>query len=255
MPDLYQVTLADGIPVAGDGDAKTINALMEDGALATIGTKSDPAVSITGDGPASVVSLLKKISEVLQSMRLDWPDSLGAGGGLKVDGSGAPLTVSGTINTTLSTGAVSPASFTCGAALYEANDVVGAGGGNAVMQFVAIAAGAATIVIDSVSLSIARSAIISGETTYRLHLYNVTPPSALPDGAAFDLAVADRAAYLGYIDIPTPVDMGSTLYVDKNAIGKVVKTASQHLFGYLVTVGTFTATAVAYKVTIGARSV
>jgi hypothetical protein len=252
MPDLFEIELADGIPVAGDGTAKTINALMEDGALATIGTKSDlPA----GEGAASVVAILKKINETLLSMRVDWPDSLGTGGGLKVDGSGAPLAVSGTINTTLSTGAVSPAAFTCGITPYDANDVVGAGGGNAVMQFVAIAAGAATVVIDSVSLSIARAAIIAGETTYRLHLYNVTPPSALPDGAAFDLLASDRASYLGFIDIGTPADLGSTLYIEKNDINKIVKTVSPHLFGYLVTMGPFTPTAVAYKVTIGARQI
>ena len=33
MANLFIITLADGIPVSGDGDVKTINALMEDGAL------------------------------------------------------------------------------------------------------------------------------------------------------------------------------------------------------------------------------
>jgi hypothetical protein len=38
-----------------------------------------------------------------------------------------------------------------------------------------------------------------------------------------------------------------------NNINKVVKTVSAQMFGYLVTIGPFTPTAVGYKVTVGSR--
>lgn len=253
MPDLFEITLADGIPVAGDGTVKTINSLMEDGALATIGNQSDPASPVIDATPVSLIALTKQLSQTLQSLRSDWPDALGGGGGLKVDGSGTPLPVTGTVAVTQTQGAVPSTSFTCGTTLYDANDVVGVGGGNAALQFVAIAAGAATVQLFSASLVINRAAAIAGETTYRLYLYNVTPPSAFADGAPFDLPAGDRNAFLGYIDFPALIDLGSTLYAEVNNLNKIVKTASANIFGYLVTIGTFTPTAAAYKLTLGAR--
>jgi hypothetical protein len=254
MPDLFEITLADGIPVAGDGDVKTINSLMEDGALTTIGNMTDPANGSVDALPASVVAVLKNISLLLQQLRVDWPDSLGVSGGLKIDGSGTPLPISGTVNITQSAGAVAVTSFTCGTTAYAANDVVGAGGGNAAIQFVGIAPGAVSIQIISATLEIDRAAVISGETTYRLYLYNVTPPSALADSAIFDLSSpGDRSAFLGYIDFPALIDLGSTLYIEVNNLNKVIKTASASVFGYLVSVGPFTPTAALYKLTLGAR--
>ena len=253
MADLFEITLADGIPVAGDGDVKTINALMEDGALATIGNMADPASQFVDATPTSVIALLKQLSKTLQDLRADWPDALGANGGLKVDGSGTPLPVSGNITATLSTGAAPVTSFTCGTTHYAANAVVGAGGGNGALQFVGIAPGAAVVSIVSASLDIYRSATISGETTYRLHLYNVTPPSALADGAPFDLPAGDCASYLGYIDFPALVDMGSTLHVELNNINKFVKTASANFFAYLVTAGSFTPVGTVYRLMMGVR--
>ena len=253
MADLYEITLANGIPVAGDGDVKTINSLMEDGALAGVGRLSDAASASTDFTPASMISILKMVSKVLQDMRLDWPDSLGAGGGLKIDSSGMPILVSGNLTVTQMAGTVSSVSFASGTVAYSANDVVGAGGGNGALQFSAVAPGVTALQIITASLEIDRAAIISGETTYRLYLYNVTPPSALADNAAFDLSATDRAAFLGYIDFPVLGDHGSTLYVELNNINKVIKTVSQSIFGYLVTVGPFTPVASNYKITLGSR--
>jgi hypothetical protein len=85
------------------------------------------------------------------------------------------------------------------------------------------------------------TALISGETSYTLHLYNVTQPSAQVDNAAFDLVAGDRAAYLGSINLGTPVDLGSTLYVATDGINKqVTLLESASLFGVLVTVGAYT---------------
>lgn len=253
MPDLFIITLADGIPVAGDGDVFTINALMEDGALATIGHLSDVAVTSTDATPVSVISLLKQLSSTMQNIRGDIPSSLGTGGGLKVEGSGQPMVVTGTLNVVENQGAVAVTTFTCGTAPYAANEVVGVGGGNAALFFAAIATGAASIEIRSAELMIARSAVISGETTYRLHLYNVTPPSALADSVPFDLTSADRSAYLGYIDFGTLQVMGTTLYAQATNVSLMMKTASAGVYGYLQSIGAFTPTAVQYRITLGSR--
>ena len=253
MADLFEIELADGIPVAGDGKVKTVNALMEDGALATVGNRADPASGVTGDEEASLVAILKQISLVLQQLRADWPDALGLGGGMKIDGSGIPLPVTGNVSITQTQGAVAVTSFTCGTTPYVANAVVGAGGGGGGLLFAGIAAGAASVKIISATLDLYRSNVISGETTYRLYLYNVMPPSALADAAAFDLPAGDRAAFLGFIDFPVIADLGSTLHIELNNINKMVRTASANIYGYLVTVGPFSPTATSYKLTLAAQ--
>ena len=63
----------------------------------------------------------------------------------------------------------------------------------------------------------------------------VSPPSALADNAPWDLPSGDRSAFLGIVQLGTPVDLGSTLYVEANIINKQIKLAGTSLFGYLVT--------------------
>lgn len=124
---------------------------------------------------------------------------------------------------------------------YLANDVLGAAtGATAALTFASIGRHGGLIMLTSVELEIDRTAVISGETSYRLYLYNVTPPSALGDNAAWNLPSGDRASYLGYVDLGTPVDLGSTLYVQTTQINKQLKLASASLFGYLVTIGPYT---------------
>ena len=101
----------------------------------------------------------------------------------------------------------------------------------------------ARIMITSTQLEIDATAVISGETSYRLHLYNITPPSASGDNAAWDLPSGDRASYLGFIELGTPVDLGSTLYVEQNIVNKQTSLSTQSLWGYLVTIGAYTPTA------------
>lgn len=135
---------------------------------------------------------------------------------------------------------------------YTANDVLGpATGSTAAITFANIGPGAGEILITSAIFERDASALISGETSYLLHLYSVTPPSALGDNAAFDLPSGDRASYLGSINLGTPVDLGSTLYVMTDGINKQVTLASSSLFGYLVTVGAYTpASGAVHRVTL-----
>lgn len=96
--------------------------------------------------------------------------------------------------------------------------------------------------ITSASLRIDVSAIPSGMTSFRLHLYGVTPPSALADNAAWDLPSGDRDSYLGYVDLGSPADVGSTLYCQVDQVNRQLQLGSGEvtLFGYLVTNGAFT---------------
>jgi hypothetical protein len=138
-------------------------------------------------------------------------------------------------------------------AAYTAGDVLGAAtGSTAALTFINMGpAGGGEILITSVSLEIDRAAAISGETSYTLELYYLTPPSALGDNAAFDLPSGDRASYLGSISLGTPVDKGSTLYIKTDGINAQFHLAGTSLFGYLVTVGAYTpASADVYVITL-----
>jgi hypothetical protein len=128
--------------------------------------------------------------------------------------------------------------------VYAANDIIGAAtGSTAALSFGTLGPSGQEVMITSVGLEIDAAAVIAGETSYRLYLYNITPPSALGDNAAWDLGAGDRASYLGYVDLGTPVDLGSTLYVEANGLNKQIKMAGTGVFGYLVTIGTYTPTA------------
>lgn len=89
-------------------------------------------------------------------------------------------------------------------------------------------------------------------TAWRLYLYNVTPPSALTDTTTFDVPSGDRASFLGYVDLGTAVDLGSTQWVETNIINKQIKLAGTGVFGYLVNLTTLTPANVAHIVTLHA---
>ena len=120
---------------------------------------------------------------------------------------------------------------------YTAGDVVGGA-----IAFTTIGPSAGHIIITSVDLRYDVAAIPAGMTSFRLHLYTVTPPSATADNAAWDLPAGDREAYIGYIDIGSPADVGSTLFVQLDGLNKQAKlaTAETSLYGYLVTNGGYT---------------
>lgn len=133
------------------------------------------------------------------------------------------------------------------ATAYTAGDVVGAT--LAAIEFRDIGQLGQSIVITDADLRIDVASVPAGMTSFRLHLYNATPPSALADNAVWDLPSGDRLAYLGYIDLGTPVDVGSTLFVQTDGSGsKQIKMgASSSLWGYLVTNGGFTPTSAAVQ--------
>jgi hypothetical protein len=138
---------------------------------------------------------------------------------------------------------------------YLAGDVVGAAAAAITFPTMGPAAGG-EVIITSLTFERDVAAVVAGETSYTLYLYNVTPPSALADNDPFDLPAGDRAAYLGSINVGTPVDLGSTLYVAQDGINKQVTLASSNLYGYLVTAGAYTPAAlVVYRIALHAVGV
>jgi hypothetical protein len=131
---------------------------------------------------------------------------------------------------------------------YTAGDVIGtATGSTAAILFSGIGPTGGVIRITGSRLEIDVATIPSGLTSFRLHLYNATPSSALGDNAVWDLPSGDRPNYLGYVDLGSPVDVGSTLYVQQTGLDYDFVLASSDLYGYLVTNGTYTPTAQSVK--------
>jgi hypothetical protein len=116
-------------------------------------------------------------------------------------------------------------------------------------QFSTMGPASGRILITGASLEIDGAS--AEASAWRLYLYNVTPPSATADAGAWDLVSGDRASHLGYIDLGTAVDLGSTQWVETSGINKqVALAASGNLFGYLVNLTTLTPAAVAHIVTL-----
>lgn len=126
---------------------------------------------------------------------------------------------------------------------YTANDVVG-NATTGVLTFTTMGrVGGQDIIITDVDFRVDLASVPASMSTFRLHLYDVTPPSALLDNAPWDLPAGDRDAYLGYVDITIPIDIGSTLHVQVTNMYKKIRVASSgSLFGYLVTAGGYTPT-------------
>lgn len=134
------------------------------------------------------------------------------------------------------------ASFTPAASSHTAGDVVGAAA-----EFALAAPSGALLNIVGASMLVAGG---TNETsTWRLHLFSVTPPSALADDAAFDLPAGDRSTYLGYFDFAQLVDIGATLYIEATP-NKIIRLTGTSVFGYLSNLTTVTTAAIARTVTL-----
>lgn len=152
-------------------------------------------------------------------------------------------------------GIVASASFTPAAAAYSAADTI-----DVAKEFtftfadsgLAIPAGSLIRIVSSV-IKIDQTGVISGETSYSLPLHSVTPPSALADNAAYTLLSADLSSYRGVLSLGTPVDLGTACYVKTQYTDQQdfnLTSGKTSMFGYLVTAGGFTATAVARQISL-----
>lgn len=196
------------------------------------------------------------------------PDTMGSGqdtivqtdaqGRLLFSGAGTAGTPAGGVISEQGFGYTSTVSFarTADTNAYLANDVVGAATGpTAALTFADIGpSGGGPVFITTARFEIDISAVPSGMTSFNLPLYNVTPPSALGDNAPWDLPAGDRSAFRGMWPggLGTPLDLGSTLYVETLQINKQILVPSGgSLFSYLVTVGPWTpAASSAFKIVL-----
>jgi hypothetical protein len=124
---------------------------------------------------------------------------------------------------------------------YAAGDVVGDTGGSAIISLTAAGPNAGFVLIQSVSLVFSDSTVPSGMGAFRVHMYSASP-TAIADNAAFDLLSGDRATYMGFIDLPAPQDLGSSLYTQTDYPGRLIKlaAASTTLFVEIETRGAYT---------------
>lgn len=119
---------------------------------------------------------------------------------------------------------------------YTAGDVIGDTSGSAIITMANMGPSGGFVQIQSLRLLIHSGTLPTSMTGLRLHIYS-TAPTAIVDNAAWDLVSGDRAGYLDFIDLPTPTDMGSTLFTKADFPGSLLKlaTGSTSLFGLLQT--------------------
>ncbi len=124
---------------------------------------------------------------------------------------------------------------------YAAGDVVGDTGGSAILTLSSIGPSGGYVLVQSVRLLIGATSVPSGMSSFRVHFYTVSP-TAIADNAAFDLVSGDVANYAGFVDLPAPQDLGSTLFTQLDYCGLAVKlaSASTSLFAEIETRGAFT---------------
>jgi len=151
-------------------------------------------------------------------------------------------------------GCVASASFLPAAGAYGAADVI-----DVAKEFpfvdrngLAIPAGSLIRVLATI-LKIDQSGLQASEGAYSVHLYDVTPPSAQADNAAWTLAQEDLAAYVDVIALGTPADLGGGSFIKTQLADqqdyKLAEDRSS-LWARLVTTPAFTPGEVARQVTL-----
>jgi hypothetical protein len=141
-----------------------------------------------------------------------------------------PATLAGNPQTTITR----PANTTA----YTALDVVG----GALTFATGLTSGQCGI-ITGCDLLMKLTALPAGMTTFTLHLYDVTPPSAIADNGAWTTTTAgDQTAYLGSLAIPAMALLGGGIVFSQadNLNHQIKLNASANVFGYLVTTAGFT---------------
>lgn len=129
---------------------------------------------------------------------------------------------------------------------YAVGDVVSTLAGE-VMEFASLGTANQMIAVLGTRMRVdLDAAVTAGITGYRLHLYNAAP-TAIADNAAFNIPAADRAKYVGNVNISTPSRFDDTWWVQDDSINATFKLAGTSLFGILETLGAYTPTANAVK--------
>lgn len=190
-------------------------------------TSTTTRVTIATDGPTvTSLSSIDTKTPALQS------------GAVPIGDNSASLTVDGKAYR-VQLDITRPANVTA----YAAGAVIGTGSGDdAIHTLASIGPSAGFVLIQSIELVLGIAAVPSGMTSFRLHFYSTKPATAAANASAFDVTSTDRGAYIGYIDLPAPVDLGSTCFTQLDYPGKLFKLAasSTSLFCELQTIGGYT---------------
>lgn len=232
MPNLTSVTITAGVPTVGTGTVSTIDALMADGGQVTLGAKADAKSTATDTTAVTVMSVLKQISASVQA-----PPSQA------VTNAGTFATQAVNTDILLTSLAPTSAAFTPAATSHTAKDCVGAA-----TTFTTVGASGKQVMIVGATFSIATTTPVA--SAFRLHLFNAAP-TVIADDAAFTLASADIAKYLGWIDLGTAFDLDSTAqWISQDGLAKPVLLTTANIIGYLQNLTTVTLEAVAHTVTL-----
>lgn len=163
------------------------------------------------------------------------------------------VTLVGSDGTSISAAAgfTGTASFTPTAVAYGAGDIFDVSKEFALTlaDGTAVPAGS-HVLVRSAILKIDVAALQASEAQYTLQCYTATQPSAQADNAAWSLASADLATYLGAAVVGTPVDLGAAIYVRTLGLNLDFKLTTSSIWGRLTTSAAFTPTAVARQITL-----
>lgn len=226
------IASADSTNIASTATATAAIETSSAAVASAAGTPADAAWA--GTGNSTIIAALKAIWSAIKGTLNIRALSSGTDS-VAVTGSVVPSSTGKSIELSVTR----PATITA----YSAGAVQGPATGSSVMTFSALGAASGTFMITDVTLRRLIAALPTGMAGFRLHLYNVSPPSAYADGAVWDLPSTDTG-YQGYIDLPTPTDMGSTLFAQIDQSNKVVSLdGSGNLYAYLVTTAGYTPTA------------
>lgn len=153
-----------------------------------------------------------------------------------------PAANDGTLNIALANGTSTGITAAPTSADTTAGSISTANAGTAILTLANAGPKGGLVYITDVNLRRNVTALVSGESTYRLHLYSASPDAVL-DNAAWDLSSAgDRTKYLGYVDLLTPADVGSSLLSQNPSVNRLVRLAadSSTLYAVLQTIGAYT---------------
>lgn len=148
-------------------------------------------------------------------------------------------------------GVTASATFTPAAAAYGAADLMDVAKEMSFTYANGVAVPASSLIrILSAVTKIDITSVPSGQTSYTLQMYSVTPPSAQADNAAWTLASGDLSAYRGSLALGAPADLGGALYVKSSGLNADINLgpALTSIYAQLITDGAHTATAVARTV-------
>lgn len=114
---------------------------------------------------------------------------------------------------------------------YAIGDVVGATTASGLMSW---SVGTNSVLFIGAVLANNDANIPSGQSGFKLHLYNLSP-TPVGDNAAFNLAAVDVSKYIGYIQFDTPIDVGDVNISQIIGANIVCKSSSGIVYGMLVT--------------------